>query len=297
MQKKIKLEGSMDVSSSDVLDDSLSIEIPPQEQTVPSSAGHYVNEHGELIKIVRMKKEEIINCLCHYPEEDGLMIQCDLCLCWQHGRCNDIEKESQVPEKYVCYICRNPEKGRASMKYVHDQDWLMDGKLPRSTYHTQGTQNDAKRGETLKRINTLTGNLLELKRLMHSLRVKMSIADNKDHPKLYLWSKRWEDGGDAQSPQKGAGRDAVDELEGPKPEAAISTKECQKRLIEHIRNVQAQLAMRMDTIEKYVNEIEADSEAGTPKLAVDEAKCSPQIKQSIHMMMDDLTTMKEIALC
>lgn len=298
LPKKIKIE---DVS---LVNDSMAVDIIPPDVVptyevaapLPPQPQTYINEHGELIKIVRMRQEEIINCLCHYPEEDGLMIQCDLCLCWQHGRCNDIEKESQVPDKYVCYICRNPEKARESMRYVHDQDWLLDGKLPRATYHTQGTANDAKRTEALKRVNTLTGNLLELKRLMHSLRVKMDIVDNKDHPKLYLWSKRWEatNGSDMASPQKGGMKD--EDQGGPKPEAAIDSRECQRRLMEHIKHVQAQLAQRMDTIERYVDELEGESELG-PMTAEEDLKCTPRIKQTVHMMMDDLTTMKEIALC
>lgn len=274
----------------------MSMEMQHDGTQVPKE---YINEHGELIKIVRMRKEEIINCLCNYPEEDGLMIQCDLCLCWQHGRCNDIEKESQVPDKYVCYICRNPERGRESMRYVHDQDWLLDGKLPRGTYHTQGTMNDAKRMETLKRINTLTGNLLELKRLMYSLRVKLSIADNKDHPKLYLWSKRWEEPNATagESPVKGVlVKEEQMEENGPKPEAAIDPRECQQRLMDHIKHVQAQLASRMDDIERYVDELEGNSELG-PMTEEEDAKFTPRIKQSMHMMMDDLNTMKEIALC
>lgn len=151
----------------------------------------YINENGEVIKIVRMRQEEIINCLCSYFEEDGLMIQCELCLCWQHGICNGIEKESQVPEKYVCYICRNPQRGRESMKYVHDQDWLHAGKLPVATYHAPNSKH-AERFDMLKQSHTLTGNLIELKRFMHSLKVKINIAENKDHPKMYLWSKKWE---------------------------------------------------------------------------------------------------------
>lgn len=284
---------------SDAQDDTLAL--PMEVKTEAAIPQQYIDENGDVIKIVRMRQEEIINCLCHYPEEDGLMIQCDLCLCWQHGRCNDIEKESQVPDKYVCYICRNPEKGRQSMKYVHDQDWLYDGKLPRGTYHTQGTANDAKRTETLKTIHTLTGNLLELKRLMHGLRGKMNIADNKDHPKLYLWSKRWENadgtpasgsGGEGVSPQKGA----EERNNAPKPEAAIDSRECQRRLMEHIKNVQSQLNRRLDSIEVLVDQIEGESEMGamTPE---EDAKCTPRIKQTMHMMMDDLATMKEIAQC
>uniref|UniRef100_A0A336LWK1 CSON006578 protein n=1 Tax=Culicoides sonorensis TaxID=179676 RepID=A0A336LWK1_CULSO len=159
-------------------------------ETSPSPS-NYVNEFGEVIKIVRMRKEEVINCICAYPEEDGLMIQCELCLCWQHGICNGIVKESQVPDKYVCLICRNPQRGRPSMRFVHDQDWLYDGKLPTANYHLP-YQKTQERFNILKQSHTLTGNLLELKKFLHSLDVKINIAANKDHPKMYLWSKKWE---------------------------------------------------------------------------------------------------------
>lgn len=180
--------------------------------------GGYINENGEMIKIVRMRQEEIINCLCLYPEEDGLMIQCELCLCWQHGGCNGIEKESEVPEKYVCYICRNPEGARESMKYIHDQDWLYDGKLPHANYH-QTSRHAIQRFDILKQSHTLTGNLFELKRSLHSLNVKINIATNKDHPKMYLWSKKWE-----QSPPRNTetNSNAKVKLE-PKLEANKST--------------------------------------------------------------------------
>lgn len=170
---------------------------------------HYIDENGEVIKIVRMRQEEIINCICAYAEEDGLMIQCELCLCWQHGFCHGIEKESLVPEKYVCYICQNPQSGRASMKYVHDQEWLYEGRLPvsiKSPVAAAATAVDMamdevspslppkhkERFDKLKTSHRLTGNLLDLKRFMHSLQVKINIAENKDHPKMYLWAKKWE---------------------------------------------------------------------------------------------------------
>lgn len=166
---------------------------------------HFIDENGELIKIVRMRQEEIINCICAYAEEDGLMIQCELCLCWQHGFCHGIEKESLVPDKYVCYICQNPQSGRASMKYIHDQEWLYEGRLPVATKqtivaHEPGLDETPptvppkhkERFDKLKNSHRLTGNLLDLKRFMHSLQVKINIAENKDHPKMYLWAKKWE---------------------------------------------------------------------------------------------------------
>lgn len=161
----------------------------------------FINENGEVIKIVSMKKEEIINCLCGYGEEDGLMVQCELCLCWQHGVCNGFERDTQVPDKYVCYICRNPQGGRESRRYIHDQDWLYEGKLPVANYHVPNPKH-ATRFDILKQSHTLAGNLLELKRFMHSLKVKINIAERKDHPKMYLWSKKWE-----KSPPRGGNGD------------------------------------------------------------------------------------------
>lgn len=151
----------------------------------------YVNEFGEMIKIVRMRKEEVINCICAYAEEDGLMIQCELCLCWQHGFCNGIVKESQVPDKYVCIICRNPERLRVSMRFIHDQDWLYDGKLYSADYHVKSLKTE-NRNNVLKHYHTLNGNLFEMDSFLHSLDIKLSFVANKLHPKLYLWSKTWE---------------------------------------------------------------------------------------------------------
>ena len=48
--------------------------------------------HGEEEK----EEVEVVNCGCGRNEEDGLMIQCDICLCWQHGLCLEIHKEEQV---------------------------------------------------------------------------------------------------------------------------------------------------------------------------------------------------------
>ncbi|XP_076271046.1 PHD finger protein MBD-R2 [Rhynchophorus ferrugineus] len=149
-------------------------------------------EGGKIIKLERMKQEEIINCTCGYTEEDGLMIQCELCLCWQHAHCNNIQKESEVPEKYICYICQHPVKERRSMKYLHDQDWLKQGTLPVASYHTKDDDELRKRFEKLKKCHDLTGGVHELRDYMHTLAYKLKIAEAKNHPKLYLWSKPWE---------------------------------------------------------------------------------------------------------
>ncbi|XP_043259702.1 uncharacterized protein LOC122401564 isoform X2 [Colletes gigas] len=148
--------------------------------------------NGEMIKVEQLRREEIINCTCGFMEEDGLMIQCDLCLCWQHGHCNAIEKEKDVPEKYVCYICRNPYRQRPSKMYFHDQDWMKEGKLPTLPNRTKNQYTINQRTAMLKRSYDLVAALLQIQQVLHSLRIKVNVAQKKDHPKLYLWAKNWE---------------------------------------------------------------------------------------------------------
>ena len=74
--------------------------------------------------------EDIINCCCGNNEEDGLMLQCDVCMCWQHAACYSIDKRS-VPEQYVCSMCSNPRLVRDSHRYSHLVGWFKEGKLPK----------------------------------------------------------------------------------------------------------------------------------------------------------------------
>ncbi|KAG6447977.1 PHD finger protein 20 isoform X3 [Manduca sexta] len=154
---------------------------PESTEELKDSQKYTYTENGERVKIVHMKREEIINCHCGYREEDGLMVQCELCLCWQHALCHNIQSEAQVPEKYTCSICLNPRRGRWSQRFLHDQDRLYEGLLP-----------GARPCDLLRRSHELSGNLLRIQDALHALRVKCFVASKKDHPKLYLWAKDWE---------------------------------------------------------------------------------------------------------
>lgn len=262
----------------------------------------FVDDTGEVIKIVRMKKEEIINCCCGYGEEDGLMIQCELCLCWQHGLCNGIAKSHQVPDNYVCSICKNPLRQRASQKYMHDQEWLFDGKLPIANYHVPNPKQPA-RFESLKQCHSLIGNLLEMKRFMNSLDVKINIAEKRGHPKLYLWAKKWE-----QSPPRAttSESDSKDDVKRdiqfdsdvrmlpivPEPEVAIEPAKCQQTLLDHIEYQQKAVKARLETIDAEITALEESSASKcNGKILVDE----PRMKQTIFMLLNDLMKMNQIA--
>ncbi|KAH8359776.1 hypothetical protein KR093_008717 [Drosophila rubida] len=257
----------------------------------PNQTPQYIKENGELIRIVRMRQEEIINCICEYGEEDGLMIQCELCLCWQHGACNGIVKESDVPEKYVCYICRNPQRVRDSMRFKHDQDWLFEGKLPVAGYHTPNPQ-ASKKCELLKRSHTLTGNLLDAKRSMHSLQVKINIARNRCHPKLYLWAKKWDEDmtENSATPVKRPKTEPSDWPPAPQPEAAIDPEECQYRLIEHVKIQQSLLLNRLNDIEGEMDELEKEDNLNDYK----DASMS-STKDALATFIKELETLKRLA--
>ncbi|XP_016939943.4 PHD finger protein 20-like protein 1 [Drosophila suzukii] len=277
-------------SSNDQADINAALAPPPADPL--NKAPQYIKENGELIRIVRMRQEEIINCICEYGEEDGLMIQCELCLCWQHGACNGIVKESDVPEKYVCYICRNPQRGRDSMRFKHDQDWLFEGKLPVAAYHTSNPQ-ATKQFDILKRSHTLTGNLLDAKRSMHSLLVKINIARNRCHPKLYLWAKKWdEDNVDASAltPVKRPKMEHPDLPNVPQPEAAIDPEECQYRLIEHVKVQQSLVLNRLNDIEAEMDELEKEDSLEDLK----DGDISTT-KEALATFIKELETMKRLA--
>ena len=172
---------------------------PPSEMDVVSVTG---SEH--------LTTEELVNCSCRRLEEDGLMIQCDICLCWQHGSCLGIEEEDQVPEYYVCETCRNPRLGRTSAKYSVDQDWLNKGILPvaidSSLKESATNENltilpnlpgDNKQqlveNETaFRKLSELMADLANLSKLLHSLRVKLHVASQSNNSKVFMWSSPWD---------------------------------------------------------------------------------------------------------
>lgn len=68
--------------------------------------------------------EEIIRCICTLNKDDGTMIQCDQCLCWQHAHCMKANVEADT---YLCEKC-NPREYDREIKLEKSpvdgvQDW------------------------------------------------------------------------------------------------------------------------------------------------------------------------------
>lgn len=143
--------------------------------------------------------DELLHCICDFKEESGLMVQCEVCLTWQHGFCFEIEREEDVPDTYVCFACQKPPLVRQSKKYAWDQDWFKKGILPtfvstksRSDYeNNEMTQSDASIKQ-MKTTNQLLGLMREIFDVIHSLRYKTKILnDPTPHKDLFKWKKPW----------------------------------------------------------------------------------------------------------
>ncbi|CAB4054911.1 PHF20 [Lepeophtheirus salmonis] len=147
---------------------------PPQQQEMDAST----------TSADHLTSEEVVNCTCRRLEEDGLMIQCDLCLCWQHGACLGIFDEDQVPEKHICSICKNPPGSRnPSSRTQIDQDLLKEGKfavIPSTSSSVSSNQSNlTSKQDAFRKLSDLMADLIGLSKILHSLRIKISVASQK----------------------------------------------------------------------------------------------------------------------
>ncbi|NXA21119.1 PHF20 protein, partial [Ibidorhyncha struthersii] len=131
---------------------------------------------------------EIVRCVCEVKEENDFMIQCEECLCWQHGVCMGL-LEDNVPEKYTCYICQDPPGQRSSLKYWYEKEWLSNGHMHGLAFLEENYSH--KNAKKIVATHQLLGDVQRVIEVLHGLQLKMSILQNKEHPDLKLWCHPW----------------------------------------------------------------------------------------------------------
>lgn len=58
----------------------------------------------------------VVDCTCGAKDDDGeKMLACDECETWQHTRCAGIDDQEEIPAKYVCTRCFNPDLEEPNM--------------------------------------------------------------------------------------------------------------------------------------------------------------------------------------
>lgn len=162
----------------------------------PSNVSSYPPSEVDMsVTSEHLTTEEVVNCECRRKEEDGLMIQCDICLCWQHGICLGIDDEDQVPDKHICETCRNPAAGRTSARFSIDYDWLKEGRLPTmmTTVKVEPGCGCGGGDGAFKKLSDLMADLANLNKVLHSLRVKLQVASQSNNAKVFMWSMLWDE--------------------------------------------------------------------------------------------------------
>ncbi|XP_056128828.1 PHD finger protein 20-like isoform X2 [Lampris incognitus] len=134
---------------------------------------------------------EIVRCICEVEEENDFMIQCEECLCWQHGTCMGLLEEN-VPDRYACYICRDPPGQRQSLRYWYDREWLSSGHMYGLSFleENYSHQNAKKIAAT----HQLLGDVHHVVEILNGLQLKMSVLQSKTNPDLRLWCQPWKQG-------------------------------------------------------------------------------------------------------
>ncbi|XP_062871672.1 PHD finger protein 20b isoform X2 [Trichomycterus rosablanca] len=163
-------------------------------------------------------ESEIVRCVCEVQEENDFMIQCDECLCWQHGTCMGLYEDS-VPDTYSCYICRDPPAQRQSQRYWYDKDWLSSGHMYGLSFLEENYSQQ--NGKKMTAAHQLLGDVHHVFEVINGLQLKMSILQAQAHPDLKLWQQPWisSDG----SLRKGSGHSGVTTPSPPSPREVEST--------------------------------------------------------------------------
>uniref|UniRef100_A0AAY4DTT4 C2H2-type domain-containing protein n=1 Tax=Denticeps clupeoides TaxID=299321 RepID=A0AAY4DTT4_9TELE len=131
---------------------------------------------------------EIVRCVCAVQEENDFMIQCEECMCWQHGTCMGL-LEDNVPETYTCYICREPPGQRQSQRYWYDRDWLMSGHMYGLSFLEENYSHQ--NGRKITAAHQLLGDIHHVFEVLNGLQLKMSILQTQAHPDLKIWRQPW----------------------------------------------------------------------------------------------------------
>uniref|UniRef100_A0A224Z4Y7 PHD finger protein 20 n=1 Tax=Rhipicephalus zambeziensis TaxID=60191 RepID=A0A224Z4Y7_9ACAR len=157
---------------------------------------------------MEVTSDEVVMCVCNCEEESGLMMQCEVCLTWQHGACFKIEEEKDVPEKYICYMCVvpkdntdlqaatecNQELGSAGTQETSrsklDPDWFHHGKLASFGFLKERPAN-LPNPEHMKASHDLMCSVHNVQAVLHSITHKINVASEKSHPDLKYFTTPW----------------------------------------------------------------------------------------------------------
>ncbi|KAM6924445.1 PHD finger protein 20-like [Xenentodon cancila] len=160
---------------------------------------------------------EVVRCVCEVDEENDFMIQCESCLCWQHGTCMGLY-EDNVPHNYICYCCRQTAGWRRAQRFLSEPDWLISGHMfGLSCMRENYSEINASK---ISHTHRLLAHTQGLHQVVSGLQLKISLLHSPSHPDLKLWRLPWR--------QEDGPRSAPSPKEEP-PTCYISSEHCYQK--------------------------------------------------------------------
>ncbi|XP_035998868.1 PHD finger protein 20 isoform X1 [Fundulus heteroclitus] len=131
---------------------------------------------------------EVVRCVCEVDEENDFMIQCESCLCWQHGTCMGLY-EDNVPHNYICYYCRQTSGWRRAQRFLSEPDLLLSGHMfGLSCVKENYSEVNASK---ISHTSHLLAQTHALHQVLSGLQLKISLLHSPSHPDLQLWRSSW----------------------------------------------------------------------------------------------------------
>lgn len=115
------------------LDDSMTLKLLVGSRGSVKVRGRCLGTHGiGRFRMERGTENWIVDCACGAKDDDGeKMLACDECETWQHTRCAGIDDQDEIPAKFVCTRCIDPDTEQESNQddqFSDDVDKFMPSK-------------------------------------------------------------------------------------------------------------------------------------------------------------------------
>ena len=125
--------------------------------------------------VVSVNPQELIRCVCGQEKDEGVMVQCEQCMTWQHTSCMGLS-EKDLPDQHICSECSDPPASIKREQYKHSNPWYQSGKLMYPT--------DTELVEAGAQLSSLKNQLASLESMLPAVNLKIQIAKNGNHPYL-----------------------------------------------------------------------------------------------------------------
>ena len=154
----------------------LEVDLNSENKSNNYSSGSEIDDDVSLEDTVTpVNPQELIRCVCDQDKDEGVMVQCEQCMTWQHTSCLGLS-EKDLPDQHICSECSDPPASIKREQYKHCNPWYHSGKIMFPT--------DTELVETGAHLTSLKNQLATLENMIPSVNLKIQIAKNGDHPHL-----------------------------------------------------------------------------------------------------------------